>query len=69
MARVDRLLRTLQSRGVSRGVFGASRTWLWIAVASWGIRRIRRANGPELIYRGKLRPGQTLQINTRKPPS
>lgn len=64
---IDSALRTLQSRGVSRGVFGASRAWLWIAIASWGIRRLRRANGPELVYRGKLRAGETLQIGTRKP--
>lgn len=67
MSKVDNVLRTLQSRGVSRGVFGASRAWLWIAVASWAVRRIRRANAPELIYRAKLRPGETLQIGTRKP--
>jgi hypothetical protein len=62
MARIDPLLRTLQSRGVQRGVFGASRGWLWVAVASWGIRRLRKANEPELVYRAKLKPGETLQI-------
>lgn len=59
---IDRLLGTLVSRGVKRGIFGASRGWLWVAVASWGIRRLRRANQPQLLYRGKLKPGQTLQI-------
>lgn len=58
----DRLLRSLQSRGVKRGLLGASRGWLWVAVASWGIRRIRRSNQPQLLYRGKLKPGQTFQI-------
>lgn len=59
---VDRLLSTLLSRGVRRGILGASRGWLLVAVASWGVRRIRRANQPQLLYRGKLKPGQTLQI-------
>lgn len=61
-AKVDRLLSGLQSRGVRRGVLGASRGWLWVAVASWGIRRIRRANQPEVLYRTKLRPGETLEV-------
>jgi hypothetical protein len=67
MFKIDRILRLLQSKGVSRGVFGASRAWLWIAVASWGIRLLRRHSGPEVVYRSKLRPGETLQIGTRKP--
>lgn len=62
MGRIDPLLKTLQSRGIQRGVFGASRGWLWVAVASWGVRRIRRGNQPELIYRAKLKPGETLQV-------
>lgn len=66
MAGIDRLLASLQTRGVRKGIFGSSRAWLWITVASWGIRRIRRANQPQLIYRGKLKPGQTLQISQLK---
>lgn len=62
MGRIDPLLRTLQSRGIQRGVFGASRGWLWVAVASWGVRRIRKGNQPELVYRAKLKPGETLQV-------
>lgn len=59
---VDRILSTLQSRGVKRGIMGASRGWLWIAVASWGIRRIRQSQQPRVVYRDKLKPGQTIQI-------
>lgn len=62
---VERVLRLLQTRGVSRGVLGGSRGWFWVAVVTWGLRRFRRMVGsePELVYRGDLRPGETLQID------
>jgi hypothetical protein len=65
VARTDRVLQTLQRNGVRRGVVGGSNGWLWVAVASWGLRRLRRSVGsePELVYRGELRPGQTLHID------
>lgn len=67
MSRTDRLLRFLQSRGVQRGVLGTSRAWFWIAVASWGLRRVRRIIGgePEVVFRGELKPGHALQIDHR----
>lgn len=61
---VERVLRLLQTRGVSRGLLGGSRGWFWVAVVTWGLRRFRRMVGSEyeLVYRGDLRPGETLQI-------
>jgi hypothetical protein len=34
---------------------------------AWGLRRFRRAVGSEaeLVYRGELRPGETVQIDHR----
>jgi hypothetical protein len=63
-ARVERGLHMLQRRGVSKGVLGGSRGWFWVAVVTWGLRRLRRAIGsePELVYRGELEPGQTFKI-------
>lgn len=63
-SRVDRGLRLLQSRGVARGVLGSSRGWFWVAVATWGLRRARRAVGSEyeVVYRGELKPGETIDI-------
>lgn len=64
-SRTDRVLGLLQSRGVQRGVMGSSRAWFWIAVLSWGVRRGRRLVGgePEVVFRGELKPGQTLDIS------
>jgi hypothetical protein len=64
-SRIDRGLQTLQRNGVRRGIMGGSNRWVWIAVASWGLRRLRRAIGsePELVYRAELRPGQTVSID------
>lgn len=67
-SRLDGLLRYLQARGVQRGFRGTSRTWFWIAVAAWVLRRVRRAVGsePEVVFRGELRPGQALRIDHLK---
>lgn len=64
LSRVDKTLQLLQRTGVRKGVVGGSNRWVWVAVATWGLRRLRRAVGsePELVYRGELRPGQTFEI-------
>jgi hypothetical protein len=61
---IERGLRFLQTRGVNEGVLGSSRGWFWVAVVAWSLRRVRRAIGSEydLVYRGEMRPGETLQI-------
>jgi hypothetical protein len=63
-ARFDRGLHVLQRRGVSKGVVGSSRGWFWVAVVTWTVRRFRRAIGSEyeLVYRGTLEPGETMEI-------
>lgn len=63
-SRLDRGLHTLQRNGVRRGLVGGSNRWFWVAVVTWGLRRLRRAVGdePEVVFRGQLRPGQTFQI-------
>lgn len=63
-SRLDRGLRLLQTRGVSRGVLGTSRGWFWVAVLAWGLRHARRAVGSEyeVVYRGELKPGETIDI-------
>jgi hypothetical protein len=65
VSRVDRGLRFLQSSGMRRGVRGGSRGWLWVFFAAWGARRFRRIIGSEtvLVYRGELKPGETLKID------
>jgi hypothetical protein len=62
--RTDRILALLQTRGVQRGIFGSSRGWFWVAVLTWGLRRVRRSiSEPQIVFRGELKPGQALQID------
>lgn len=65
MSRADSLLGFLQRRGVERGIRGASRTWFWIAIGAWGLRRVRRWVGsePEVVWRGEVKPGQAIKID------
>ena len=64
VSRIDRGLRLVQSRGMRQGVRGGSRFWFWVFVAAWISRRLRRAIGsePAVVYRGEVKPGQTLEI-------
>lgn len=64
-SRLDRVLRFVQARGMSRGVMGGSGPWFWVFVAVLGARRLRRSVGsePVLVYRGEVEPGQTLNID------
>lgn len=64
-SRTDNWLGLLQSRGIQRGIRGSSRTWAWIAVGAFIIRRVRRLAGsePTVVFRGELKPGQTLRID------
>ncbi|HEY8526118.1 MAG TPA: hypothetical protein VIL48_14200 [Acidimicrobiales bacterium] len=64
VSRIERGLQFLQRNGVRKGVLGGSRGWFWVAVGTYGVRRLRRAIGsePELVFRGELKPGETFQI-------
>jgi hypothetical protein len=66
-SRRDRVLRLLELAGVRRGVKGGSRGWIRVFVAAWVIRRLRRLTGsePVVVYRGELKPGETIEINHR----
>ena len=66
-SRLETGLRFLQKRGVRRGVYGSSRGWFWVAVATFGVRRLRRAIGSEyeLVYRGELKPGEVIHLDHR----
>jgi hypothetical protein len=62
---IDRVLRLIQVRGMSRGVMGGSGPWFWVFLAAWTARRIRRVIGsePVVVYRGEVKPGQTIEID------
>jgi hypothetical protein len=62
---VDRLLRTLASRSLRRGLAGEP-VFLALAIGVWLVRRARKA-GPEIIWSGPVRPGQRLTVTTTDP--
>jgi hypothetical protein len=62
---VDRLLRSLVTRAFRRGLAGEP-IWLAVAVGAWLVRRARNA-GPEVIWQGRVSPGQRLVVTTTDP--
>lgn len=62
--RLDRSLHFLQRRGMNKGVMGSSRPWLYVFVATFVLRKVRRSIGSEydLVWRGEVRPGETISI-------
>jgi hypothetical protein len=63
-SRLDRSLHFLQRRGMNKGVLGSSRPWLYVFVATFVLRKVRRSIGSEyeLVWRGEVRPGETIRI-------
>lgn len=64
---MDRILRTIATRSLKRGMAGEP-IWLAVAVGIWLVRRARRA-GPEVIWEGRVSPGQRLVVTTTEPAS
>lgn len=62
---MDRLLRTLVSRAFRRGLAGEP-IWLAVAVGVWLVRRGRN-KGPEVIWEGRVSPGQRLTVTATDP--
>lgn len=55
---------TLQSIGISRGVFGNSKGWFYVGTGLWTLRTVRRLaeRKPEILLREEVKPGQRLVI-------
>lgn len=63
------LLPKLQSVGIRRGLLGGSRAWTVVAVASIGVRLLRRLAGDrEVVYSEELAPGESLLISHEADP-
>ncbi|MGH9016559.1 MAG: hypothetical protein ACRDY1_02310 [Acidimicrobiales bacterium] len=62
---MDRLLRSLVRRALRRGVAGEP-VWLAVALGVWLVRRARNS-GPEVIWEGRVAPGQRLTVTTSAP--
>ena len=62
--RLDKGLAALQRQGLRKGVRGSSRPWLYVFVAALGLRKARQMIGSEyeVVWRGEVRPGETIRI-------
>lgn len=58
------LLRTVESLGMSRGVFGASKGWFYVGTGLWTLRKLRSLGErkPEVLLSETLRPGDRIVI-------
>ena len=59
---MERLLRSLTSKGLRRGLAGEP-VWLAVGLASWLVRRARR-RPPEVVWRGRIRPGERILVSS-----
>lgn len=57
-------LRTVERIGVSRGIFGNSKAWMYVGGGLWTLRTVRRLaqRKSEVLLREELQPGQRLII-------
>lgn len=57
-------LRAVERIGVSRGIFGNSKGWMYVGGGLWTLRTIRRLaqRKPEILLREELAPGQRIII-------
>lgn len=58
------MIRFLSRYATTRGIFGGSRAWAVVAVATWAVRLLRRSGAREAqpVYSEVLRPGEVLEI-------
>ena len=65
------MLRRLQRMGIRRGFVAGSRPWLYIGIASWGIRKLRQLAEPnaDILLSEPLRPGERIVISNARPTS
>ena len=61
------MLRRLQRLGVYRGISG-SKPWLYVGIAAWGLRTLRRMGDPkpEILLSEELRPGERVVISNAR---
>jgi hypothetical protein len=62
-------LKHLRQRGWEDGILGGEKRWLALGVVAWTAWVVQWAwrREPEVIYRTKLKPGESVTIATAKP--
>lgn len=62
-------LRRLERAGVSRGIFGSSKGWMYVGGGLWTLRTMRRLaqRKTEVLLREELAPGDRLIISNGRP--
>jgi hypothetical protein len=62
---MDTFLRFIQVKAFGRGLRGYHTAWVVVGVAIWMINRAR--NQDDVVYRTKLKMGESLIVNTITP--
>jgi hypothetical protein len=68
--RIALRLAVWRSRGLRDGLLGGSRKWMAIGALAWTLRLIGFLffPKPEVVYRAKLKPGETIELTQHKRP-
>jgi hypothetical protein len=61
----EAVLRWIGRRSFLRGMRGRDTAWYVVAAAAWMVLRARRHD--DVVYRTLLRPGERLEVVTRRP--
>jgi hypothetical protein len=62
---IDRLLKTLVTRGLRRGL-GGEPVWLALGTVAWLVRRSRRRRN-EVLWTGRVQAGERLVVRAYVP--
>lgn len=62
---IDRLLKTLLTRGLRRGL-GGEPAWLALGAVAWLVRRSRQRRN-EVLWSGRVQAGERLLVRTYVP--
>lgn len=62
-------MRLLERTGISRGLFGGRKGWIYVGTGLWTLRKVRELGQgkPEVLLLEELRPGQRLVIANDRP--
>jgi hypothetical protein len=64
------IVRTAMRYGMTRGLLGGSRGWLWVGGAAWTYNKLvhRKRASSDLVYSEDVSPGQWVEVRVVPPP-